>query len=92
MRLIWPAKDPSEVLDYSIDWSNRLTSDRIVSSAFTVAPGANVSIVANSFSNTITTVWLASGTAGRVARVTNHVVTFGGREFEESVSLTIQEN
>ena len=91
MRLTWPSKDPDEVLDYSIDWSARMANDSIVASSFIVAPGANVAIVANSYSNTMTTVWLAAGTAGRVAKVTNHVVTAAGREFDQSVSLTIQQ-
>lgn len=91
MRLAWPPKDPNEVLDFTLDWSARLGSDRISNSSFTIAAGANVAIVSNSYSNTTTTVWLASGTAGRVAKVTNQIVTIGGRTYEESVSLTIQE-
>lgn len=90
MQLTWPPKDPSEVLDFVIDWSARLIAgDRISNSSFSVANGANVAIVANSYSNTQTTVWLANGVAGRVARVTNHVYTVAGRQFEESVNLTI---
>jgi hypothetical protein len=91
MNLKWPPKDPAEVLDYIVDWSARLPADLIANSTFTVSGGANVAIVANSYSNTTTTVWLASGTAGRVAKITNQITTVGGRTFEESVNLTIQQ-
>lgn len=91
MALVWPPKDPQEVLDYVVNWAPRLRDETIVSSAFTIAAGANVSIVANSFSNTATTVWLAGGTHGRDARVTNSVTTSAGRTFEETVTLSIRQ-
>lgn len=89
-QLFWPAKDPNEILDYSIDWSARLRgNDLITASSFTVSNTANLAIVANSFNNSVTTVWLAAGSPGRVAEITNHITTSAGRQFQESVTLTI---
>lgn len=91
MRLTWPPKDPTEILDYSVDWSNRLANDHLITSTFIINGGANVSIIANSFNDSMSTVWLAGGTTGRVAIITNHVQTAGGREWEESVHISIED-
>ena len=90
MSLTWPAKDPDEVLDYIVDWSSRTSNDHISNSAFTLSANSGCSIVANSFSNTLTTVWLMGGTNGKQVKVTNRIETVGGRTFEEAVILIIR--
>jgi hypothetical protein len=80
MALSWPAKDPDEVLDYDVDWTQRLYSadeldqvaagvtvtpaDTIASSQFTLPSGT---LVANSssFTGVRTKVWLAGGADGQ---------------------------
>ena len=61
-------KDPESVLDYTINWSDFLTSGDTVSSAtYTVDSGLTKD--SNSNTTTTTTVTLSGGTAGTVYTV-----------------------
>jgi hypothetical protein len=84
----WPNKDPDEVLDYAIDWSQRLAGDIIVTSTFTVPTG----IVMNSQSktNTMTTIWLSGGSEGVSYDILNRIVTNGGRTMDQTVELRVR--
>ncbi|MGD9099824.1 MAG: hypothetical protein PVF45_05035 [Anaerolineae bacterium] len=82
-------KDPDAKLDYVIDWSSWLGSDTIQTSAWTVASGLTEE--SNSKTDTTATVWLSGGTAGKTYRVTNHIVTVGGREDDRSFWIVVQE-
>ena len=80
-------KDPDAVLDYGIDWNknNWLGSDTISTSTWTLETG--ISKVADSKTNTTTTIWLSGGTVGESYAVENKIVTAGGRT--EPCTLTI---
>jgi hypothetical protein len=84
----WPNKDPNEVLDYAIDWSQRLAGDIISTSTFTVPTG----IVMNSQSktNTMTTIWLSGGSEGVTYDILNRIITNGGRTMDQTVELRIK--
>jgi hypothetical protein len=84
----WPNKDPNEVLDYAIDWSQRLAGDIISISTFTVPTG----IVMNSQShtNTMATIWLSGGSEGVTYDILNRVVTNGGRTMDQTVELRVK--
>jgi len=90
--LTWPPKDPEEVLDYDIDWSQRLdTGDTITGSTWEIADDdATLTIDSNSFSNTATKVWLSEGTLGSVYKLTNTITTDDGRTMEQTVKLKIR--
>lgn len=85
--LQWPAKDPDEVLDYSIDWSTRLGDDTIATSAWTVPDGLTGGDETNT--TTSTTVWLSGGEDGAWHRVENRITTAGGRTMDQSVTIRI---
>jgi hypothetical protein len=80
------AKTPAEVLDYGWDWA-RLLADgaTIVSLVHTVPAGLTVG--AQSFDDTTTTVWLSSGTAGQRYRIDTRVTDSDGRVHERSFLL-----
>lgn len=80
-------KDPSAVLDYSIDWSDWLEGDTISTSTWTVPSG--LSNTSESKTNTKTTVWLSGGAVAQFYTVTNRVVTAGGRTDERSIVIVI---
>lgn len=85
-------KDPGEKKDYAIDWSRHLDEgDTVASSTWTVATGLTTATPAPSATTTITTIWLSGGTAGTEYRVTNHVITAQGREYERSFFVNVQE-
>jgi len=82
-------KDPSAVLDYSLDWSDWLESDEVISaSVWTVATG----IIEDSrtFGDTATIIWLSGGTAGKSYIVANKVTTSGGRTDERSFEIVVE--
>lgn len=93
MELIWPAKDPDEVLDYRIDWyddgDGPLGDDLIVDSDFTLEVAAGLTIDTQSNTYTESTVWLSGGTHGLTAKIKCTIVTDGGRTFERTVDLPI---
>lgn len=91
MSLTWPTKDPSDVLDYEVDWSSWLaTGDEIVSVTNTIT-GDDSALVIDTESNTTSaaTVWLSGGTVGRTYTVTCRIITAGGRTAERDVRIHV---
>jgi frataxin-like iron-binding protein CyaY len=84
----WPNKDPNEVLDYAIDWSQRLAGDIIDTSTFTVPSG--IVINSQSKTNTMTTVWLSGGSEGVTYDILNRIITNGGRTMDQTVELRVK--
>lgn len=85
-------KDPGEKKDYAVDWSAHLGAvDTISTSAWVVGSGLTQATPAPSNTTTVATIWLSGGTAGTEYRVTNHVVTAQGREFERSFFVNVQD-
>ena len=88
--LIWPAKDPQEVLDYEIDWTDRLAGDAIFSSTWTRTGDDSALIIdSNSHDDTKATVWLSAGTLGKSYQLLNRVVTDGGRTMDQTVEIVV---
>lgn len=91
--LRWPPKDPADVLDYSIDWTEQLalpaTPDSIATVAWTVPAGLTKG--ADSHAGGVATVWLSGGVAGTDYAVTCRIVTAGGRTIERSAKLQVKE-
>jgi uncharacterized phiE125 gp8 family phage protein len=96
MAVRWETKRPNEVRDYRHDWSAFLDGDTIASSDVTVS---GITLDSDTNDDTSVTVWLSGGTEGTLARVSNTIVTAGGRtesenfivyvsNFPEPVSLT----
>lgn len=84
----WNAiKDPDDIKDYEIDWTLRMPSDTIVSSAWFLADGVGLVIDSNTFTDTVTKVWLSGGTDGITYQLRNRVVTAGGRTYDQTMKL-----
>lgn len=82
--------DPSAVLDFAFDWSNWLAPlETIVTSTVTASPG--ISVDSSSNTNTVVTVWLSNGTAGRIYTVTNLVSTNQGRTDERTITVRVEQ-
>lgn len=85
-------KDPSEVKDYGFGWTNHLADDEtITTSTWEVATGLTSTAFDDTHTDTTTTIWLSGGSEGVEYRVTNHVVTNQGREFERSFTVNVQQ-
>ena len=86
-------KDPEATLDYSVDWgADYLSEDALVESAWTVVPDepGGVSVVSGRFDLLTATAQVEGGIAGRMYRLTNHVVTAEGREDSRSIMLRVE--
>lgn len=89
MSLKWPDKDPQEVLDYYINWADRLgTTDTINTSTWTVPMG--ITVDNEDKAATMTTLWLSAGTLGDKYDILNRVVTFEGRTMDQTVAIRIR--
>jgi len=83
-------KDPEAVLDYGFDWSDWLADGETIStSTWTVPTG--ITKDSDSKTDTVTTIWLSGGTAGKSYRVTNHIVTSAGRQDDRSLIIKVME-
>ena len=86
-------KDPSDIRDYSFDWTRVLATadpdDTIATSTWTIPAGLTKDSEANT--TTTTRVWVRGGTAGENYTVTNRVTTAGGRTLERSALLPVRD-
>ncbi len=83
-------KDPQAKLDYGFDWGSNDwldSSEAISASSWTVPSG--ITKDAESFSDTLTTIWLTDGTAGTTYLLVNHIITDAGREDDRSVNIVV---
>lgn len=90
------AKDPSAILDYTLDYNDAgdpylVSGETIATSTWTVEPGSELVIDADSNTTTTTTVTVSAGTAGNVYRLTNRIATSAGRTEERSIIIRVQE-
>lgn len=86
-------KDPQATLDYSVDWGTEyLSGDALAESGWSVSPSEDdgLTIVGSRFDLLIATVQVSGGIAGRLYRLTNHVVTVDGREDSRSIMLRVE--
>ncbi|WP_299753555.1 hypothetical protein [Devosia sp.] len=91
MPLSWASKDPDELLDYSLNWSQALSGDTIVTSDWAISDSA---LVENHSTNTstATVIWLEDGALNQSYTVTNTIETAGGRTYQQSVNIRILSN
>lgn len=96
MPLSFPAKDPDEILDFTIDWTERLDGDTISSSSWAVDADNDDAVLdisvsghPSSFTDTTTTLWVESGTDDVRYKVFNTIVTAGGRTMQEAVYIKV---
>lgn len=84
-------QDPNEELDYKIDWTRTLTpdGDTVASSSWDVPTGLTEPH-AQSHDSTSTIVWVAGGTINENYTLTNHIVTSGGRKYDQSIIIRIR--
>jgi len=86
------AKDPSDVVEYTIDYGPMLQADTIATSGLTVT-GTNITIDSSSFSGSIVTIWTSAGTNCVIADVKVKIVTSNAtpRTFERSFKIQVMD-
>lgn len=87
-----------EILDFSINWSTRMTAEGVSASTstWTVAHGPAVlgtgsnGAPAPSLADNVATAWIVNGTVGDVYYLTNKIVTSSpARTLEGSIKVTV---
>lgn len=89
IMLQWPNKDPDDILDYAIDWTEQLAGDTIATVAWTVPEG--LTLDRSSFAGGVTVAWLSGGSAGRIYQVTCRITTTAGRRMDCTPRLQVLE-
>jgi uncharacterized phiE125 gp8 family phage protein len=86
MAIRWEGKRPGEVRVREIDWSVFLDGETIATSDVSVE---GITLDSDTNDDTTVTVALSNGTEGTLARITNTIVTSGGRTETELFTLYI---
>jgi hypothetical protein len=82
-------KDPNAVLDYVVNWATFLGVDTIASDSWIVPSG--ITSVLETNTTTTSTIWLSGGTLNSKYRLTNRVVTAGGRTDDRSIYVLVKD-
>lgn len=82
-------KGTAEVLDYVFNWANWLGVDVISTSTFTATTGITVS--SSSKTDTTATAWVTGGTINEEYKLTNRIITTGGRTAERIMYISVEE-
>lgn len=83
-------KATGETVDYAIDWSDRLGSDTISSSSWSISgPDTSLSVSIDSTSGDITSARITGGTFGKTYKVKNTIITTAGQTFDQTVLLEV---
>lgn len=88
MSLRWPAKDPDEVLDYEVDWTDRLAGDTIATATWTFPAG--ITKDSQSETDTAARVWISGGTLGEDYEILCRITTAGGRTMDQTVKIKLK--
>jgi hypothetical protein len=91
IKIIPDPKDPTEHLDYQIDWTDALAGDIVASSKWSVLSGDGVISDASVFGPTSTTVWVDGGTIGVPIILENAITTIGQRTEVQSIKINVKE-
>jgi hypothetical protein len=92
--LSWPAKDPTDVLDYMLDVTDALAGDAgdgIATLDISIAPNNAGDLVLNSSSATgnYAVMWMSGGQIGTVYVVTVTIGTISGRTIARAIQLPV---
>lgn len=84
----WDAKDPDEVLFYSLDWTGPLDGDEISTATWT--PASGITVANTSVAGAVTTAKFSGGTDGTSYAIKVTVVTTGGQTIERTRTLKVK--
>jgi hypothetical protein len=93
--LVWPVKDPADILDYVVDLSDALAGndgDTIATLDVSISPSntGDLTLQSSSADGDQAILWLASGVSGTTYAVTVVVGTNSGRVISRVVSLPVE--
>lgn len=83
-------KDPNDTIDYVFNWKPELDGDTISSSSFVLPDG--LTSVSTSNTTTTATIFVSGGSEGQTYRITNRIVTAGGRTRDRTINVLVMEH
>lgn len=83
-------KDPSAILDYAIDWGKEYLEEDVISASEWTVSSDDLKVVSSTFDARLNQVKLSEGTAGKIYRVSNQVVTTAGRQDSRSLIIRVE--
>ena len=87
----WETKDPSDVLDFSLDWTALLdVGDPISGTSAVWTLPSGITKDSQSQTPTVTTAWISGGVAGTDYTVTCQIVTVGLRTMNREAILPVR--
>ncbi len=94
VRLVWPAKDPGDTLDYVFDITPALTAnpgDTITTLDVVISPAnpGDLTLVSATADGLRAVLWLSGGQALTTYTVTITMTTAGGRALARSIGLPV---
>lgn len=92
--LVWPAKDPADVLDYQFDISPAVAGnegDQIASLDIAINPGApgDLALTSSTADGLKAIAWFSLGAPGTTYTVTISITTVNGRALQRDVLLPV---
>lgn len=81
-------KDPDATIDFSVDWTDWLGTDTIVTSTWTVPTG--LTSVTETNTTKIATIFLSGGTTGSSYEIINRITTAEGRTDDRTLLIVVQ--
>lgn len=81
--------DPVDVKEFGLKWADELDADGISTSLWTPPTGLTKASESFDAVTKITTVWLSASAANKKYRVSNKVVTTGGRTLQKSIWIWV---
>ena len=81
-------KDPDAVLDFLFDWSQWLLFNEIISS-YTIIPDSGLTVDSTSQSNSVVTVWISGGTAGKTYELECKILTSISRIDKRTMTIEV---
>lgn len=82
-------KDPDSTIDFPFNWKAELNGDTIATSTFLLPDG--LTEVSSSRTTTTTSIFVSGGSADLIYRITNRVVTDGGRTYDKTINVLVRE-
>lgn len=84
-------KQPSEIQDYDIDFSEWLAAFPDTATDYTVTVDAGITKGDTSMTGGVVKVWLSDGTSGTTYKVAAKITTAGGRVKEDEIKIKVKE-
>ena len=84
-------KQPAEVQDYDIDFSEWLAAFPDTAVSHAVTADAGITLGATTLAAGVVKVWLSGGLTGTSYKITTAITTAGGRTKEDEIKIKVKE-